>query len=78
LENFTWQYAIAYFGAAVPLLLWDKIKVYLAQTYYIPYIILYITFILVMKMNILSKILAKSEGREIKDVSDDNKESQSD
>ena len=81
LENFTWQYAIAYFGAASPLLLWDKIKVYLAETYYIPCIILYITFFLVMKMNILSKILAKSEGRDgkhLKDVSDEKKGPQSD
>ncbi len=65
IENFVWQYSIAYFGAAVPLLVWDKVKVYLAETYYIPYIILYLSFVLVVWMNVLGRVLAKSEGRSL-------------
>jgi hypothetical protein len=62
IENLVWQYAIAYFGAAVPLLLWEKVRVYLAETYYIPYMILYVSVAMVW-MNVLGWILAKSEGR---------------
>jgi hypothetical protein len=55
----TWIYSISYFGAAVPLLVWSKFKVYLAETYYIPYIILYVTYFLIMEFRIFSKLIDK-------------------
>lgn len=59
MESLVWHYSIAYFGMAVPLLAWEKVKIYLAETYYIPYIILYAGFFLIIEMKILSKLLPR-------------------
>jgi hypothetical protein len=46
---------------AVPLLVWENAKVYMAETYYIPFIVLYGVYFAVMEMKTLGKLIKKEE-----------------
>lgn len=69
-----WHYSIAYFGMAVPLLVWEKAKVYMAETYYIPFIVLYGVYFAVMEMRTLGKLIKKEEAEHSVHVKEHKKE----
>ena len=54
IENIVSTVCINYFGMAIHLMIWSKIQIYLWETYALPYLILYVIFFLVFKMNILA------------------------
>lgn len=53
LENLASTFAMTYFGMAFHLMTWERIWVYLTETYFVPYIALYLCFFLVCQMKIL-------------------------
>ncbi len=59
----------------IPLLAWDKIKLYLAETYCIPFFVLYVVYFVVMEMRILGKMTREEGGKEQKEQQkEDNKQ----
>lgn len=53
LENAGSTFAMTYFGVGFHLMTWSRIHIYLQATYYIPYILLYLGFFLIVKVKIL-------------------------
>lgn len=55
IENLSSTFAMTYFGVAFHLMTWTRIWIYLKETLFIPYILLYLGFFLVVNMKVLGK-----------------------
>ena len=53
IENLSSTFAMTYFGVPFHLMTWARIWIYLQQTLFLPYILLYLAFFLVVNMKIL-------------------------
>ena len=49
------HFAMTYFGVAFHSMTWAKVQKYMIDTLFIPYILLYVTFFLIVKLKVLGK-----------------------
>ena len=50
-----WNFLIIYIGVMTNLMIWSKIKVFIAETYYLPFLFIYLMWFVVVKMKFLNR-----------------------
>jgi hypothetical protein len=55
---------MTYYGMAFHMMTWDKVWIYLKLSYFIPYVLLYIFFIAVVQLKILTPKKKKTKNIE--------------
>lgn len=50
-----WNFLIMYFGAITHFMIWSRIKIFLNETYYLPFFFTYGVWVVVVKMRVLNK-----------------------